>query len=410
MEISEEQLKPLLSKEWLTKVDGGTSTPYLFKFHLSQMDLSCVLLITDTKSVWTELLSSQQFARRWRQCNPTHPEPLSEDDEEAWREHNLELISNIHTVGGISEVSFEIASSKYSDLAIELECDSCKWRWETNSVGYRISAEIISKQLIFPLITANHVAFTSTEPINEMSDIDLEKAVDKAARTARRALDTHVKNTVSKAKFSTVLRRITAMLNFVSDPPSVLSTIPQPDLYAKYTQKKPGSAAPNLNSNSVVNASTSLSHEPPAKLKSARRPSPSPPRQHEISPPRSGHPSKSHSASAAPVSASTGSETEDDDADEPVVVKAPEIEEDAKMASPGLSPVREKARTPSPIPNSVAAAEPSPGADSAGKKGAKKPRIASSDSDSEDNTKARGSRPPARRGAKQPVKRGGKRF
>lgn len=61
------------------------------------------------------------------------------------------------------------------DLAIEMECEDCKWRWETNSVGYRISAEIISKQLVFPLITANHVAFASTEPVNEMSDIDLEK-------------------------------------------------------------------------------------------------------------------------------------------------------------------------------------------------------------------------------------------
>ncbi|KAH6908987.1 hypothetical protein BKA70DRAFT_221573 [Coprinopsis sp. MPI-PUGE-AT-0042] len=407
MELTEDQIKPLLSKEWLTKVDGGTSTPYLFKFHLSRMDLSCVLLITDTKTAWAEALNGQQFSRRWRKSNPTHPDHLDEDEEEAWRETNLELLSNIHTIGGLSDTSFEIVPSKYSDLAIEMECEGRKWRWETNSVGYRISAEIISKQLVFPLITANHVAFASTEPVNEMSDIDLEKAVDKTTRTARRALDTHVKNTVSKAKFSTVLRRITAMLNFAPDLPPVLSSIPQPDLTAKHIHKRAASPAPNLNT--VDDASRSST---PAKVKPGRRPSPPSP-QREPSPPRSGHPSTSLSASAAPASGGTGSETEDDD--EPVLVKKPSVEEDARMASPSppAPPVKTKARTPSPVPSPMAApGEASPGGNSpgAGKKTAKKPRIDSSDSDSEDNSKARGSRPPARRGAKQPVKRGGKRF
>ncbi|KAH6913046.1 hypothetical protein BKA70DRAFT_1261732, partial [Coprinopsis sp. MPI-PUGE-AT-0042] len=188
MELTEDQIKPLLSKEWLIKVDGGN------KFHLSRMDLSCVLLITDTKTVWVEALNGQQFSRR--------------------------ASINIHTIGGLSDTSLKLFPSKYSDLAIEMECEGCKWRWETNSVGYRISAEIISKQLVFPLITANHGCRQDT-------------------RTARRALDTHVKNTVSKAKFSTVPKgRITAMLNFAPDLPPVLSSIPQPDLTAKHIHKR----------------------------------------------------------------------------------------------------------------------------------------------------------------------------
>jgi hypothetical protein len=119
-----------------------------------------------------------------------------DDDEDVWRETSLGLLSDVHTIGGLSDTSFEIVTSKYSvrlpfssttarshcnthpfskDLAIEMECESFKWRWETSSVGHRISAEIISKQLVFPLITASHVAFATTEPVNEMSDIDLEK-------------------------------------------------------------------------------------------------------------------------------------------------------------------------------------------------------------------------------------------
>lgn len=72
--------KHMLGKEWLAKVDNETSTPYLLvssvvfivksshsglirlatsqKFHVSESEPACSLMITDTKSVWFERASN----------------------------------------------------------------------------------------------------------------------------------------------------------------------------------------------------------------------------------------------------------------------------------------------------------------------------------------------------------------
>lgn len=44
------------------------------------------------------------------------------------------------------------------------------------------------------------------------------QAIDKVARTARRTVDTHVKNALSKPRLATTIRRITAVFNFISEP------------------------------------------------------------------------------------------------------------------------------------------------------------------------------------------------
>jgi hypothetical protein len=38
-----------------------------------------------------------------------------------------------------------------------------------------MSAEILSKHLILPLIGVNHLAFSSADPVSELSENDLEK-------------------------------------------------------------------------------------------------------------------------------------------------------------------------------------------------------------------------------------------
>jgi len=43
------------------------------------------------------------------------------------------------------------------------------------------------------------------------------QAIDKLGRTARRAVDNHVKNALSKPKVATAIRRVTAMFNFMPD-------------------------------------------------------------------------------------------------------------------------------------------------------------------------------------------------
>ena len=61
-----------------------------------------------------------------------------------------------------------------------MESDSFKWRWETCFLGHRRSAEIISKHLILPLISLNHLAFSSGDVVAELPDDDVEKVGEAA--------------------------------------------------------------------------------------------------------------------------------------------------------------------------------------------------------------------------------------
>jgi hypothetical protein len=61
------------------------------------------------------------------------------------------------------------------DFAFELECDAFKWRWETCLLSSRMSAEVLSKHLIMPLISITHFAFASADPVSELSESDLEQ-------------------------------------------------------------------------------------------------------------------------------------------------------------------------------------------------------------------------------------------
>ena len=60
-------------------------------------------------------LTSNQLARRWRECHPhkskSNPTPR---EEELWRRDALKCISAVHTIGNFAEVSFEVVESLYS--------------------------------------------------------------------------------------------------------------------------------------------------------------------------------------------------------------------------------------------------------------------------------------------------------
>lgn len=60
-------------------------------------------------------------------------------------------------------------------MALELECNNWKWRWEPAFLGPKVSAEIISKHLIIPLISVNHLAFSSSDVLGDLAPGDLEK-------------------------------------------------------------------------------------------------------------------------------------------------------------------------------------------------------------------------------------------
>ncbi|OBZ72490.1 hypothetical protein A0H81_07816 [Grifola frondosa] len=351
----------------------------------------------------SSVVSSKQLARRWRDYNPKSP-PLyaSGEDEDEWRIGILELLSAAHTLGGIVDLSFEVVDSRYSDFAIELGSDSFKWRWESFALGPKVSADLLSKQLIMPLISVTHLAFSSADAVSELSEANLEKAVDKVGRTARRTIDTHIKNAISKPRIASTLRRMTAMFNFSTDLPAIFSdavapdlTLPSPPVGESRTQPQP----------QYRTASSSKSPDP-AETR---------PTTHSL---KEGAPKKT---------VDVDSVTEEEDSPPPpdsVPNKtnnlqdtntrslSPVIQGTSKRASPASSP--RPMVGPSRTPNEPLAQAPT--SDSSPPRPIKKakhvPVASSSDEDSEEERKRHLAqiKNGARRGTKQPLKRGGRRF
>ncbi|KAF8557427.1 hypothetical protein OG21DRAFT_1482297 [Imleria badia] len=428
----------LVAKEWLVKVDAHTSTPYLIvgaffcpspttldidtvqKFHSSPVDLTCCIMITDTKRTWAEVLSSNQFARRWRECNKRTDSPLlDEEEEEAWRTRSLELLSRAHTLGGVLDLSFEVVESRFGvlfssittdlptdawlckDFAFLLECNAFKWRWETIFVGHKVSADILSKHLIVPLISVNHLAFSSPDAVGDLLPTDLEKvAFPSILHEPHAERSTHVKNALSRPRLATTIRRITAVFNFISDPPKILTEVDAPLLLPprELTPKIPKS---------------------PARLQSPRTFTPEP----NDRPSSSKWDSVAPSRKPSPIkhAADSGSATEpEDDTSIQLPKPAPasgaegaDRQPDIRMRSP--TPSRDSPRPGGARSRSVTKAPPSD-TDSSPVRPIKKskPRAPSSDEDSEEERKKLAAQ--IRRGGtsapglRQPIKRGGKRF
>lgn len=404
-QFSEDHAKLLLDKEWLVKVDNPKSTPYLLKFYSAPDNLSCILLVTDTKSVWSEVLSSKDLARRWRINNPITAAPPYDvlKDEQSWRTSCHELLSQAHTLGGIAELSFEVVDSNYSDLAFDLECEAFKWRWETNFVGHKLSAEIISKHLVMPLISVNHLAFASADPVCELPEADLEKAVDKMARTARRTVDTHVRHAISKPRLATTLRRMTAMFNFIPELPSILSTAAKPALRAVVN---PPTSQPKIRP--VPPLLVDKGFTTPEIVQSPVRDLPKADTRAPSSSPKPGASSK------RPVAADSATESDSDveppqttDKGKERALDAPHTSSSQGMKSPSAS---NQPSTNVPVSDD----DSSPHRPT---KKAKPPAPSSSDEDSEAERRRRIAQlkkgtvgTSNRQGARQPIKRGGKRF
>ena len=60
------------------------------------------------------------------------------------------------------------------DFAFELRLEDFVFRWETNIAGHSLSAQVISTQLIMPLMSIAHLAFSSPNSVGEMSESGLE--------------------------------------------------------------------------------------------------------------------------------------------------------------------------------------------------------------------------------------------
>ncbi|KAH0585429.1 hypothetical protein H2248_008670 [Termitomyces sp. 'cryptogamus'] len=348
------------------------------------------------KSVWAEVLTSAQFARRWRICNGALSSLYTEDSKEeyAWRTETLQLLSRAHTLGAAEEASFKIVQTIYADMAFELAYETFKWKWETCFVGHKTSADIISKHLLFPLISLNHLAFSSPQGIVDLSDADAEKAVDKVGRTARRSVDTHVKNAISKPRTASALRRMTALLNFNSDLPRVVSTAEKPDLeIAQLELKYP---EPLIYSRPITVAS--LVEDMTQTLKPSHV--------------------EAGSSLKPPVPDDDNSATEESDGDDDAInEKLPILSQLPPILTQPVSRITSAPRSPIP----TAPSKDESDSDSSPAIPVKNPKRSapelSSDDDSEGERKRRVAQLKGgsgsgggKRGTRQPIKRGGKRF
>ncbi|KAL0567395.1 hypothetical protein V5O48_014599 [Marasmius crinis-equi] len=341
-------------------------------------------------------------------------------------------------MGGMTEFSFEVVESRYSDFAFELECKGFKWRWETCFVGRKLGSEIISQHLVLPLISVNHLAFSSNDPVGEITESELEKAIDKVGRTARRTIDTHIKNAISKPRLGSTLRRMTALVNSVADLQEYLAPVitaaGTPDL------EPPSLPAPSASRKQAKARAPSPKRSPspapaPDPVKSQRRPTPSPPPQRPKSPNVPARPKqparldrwtpspeplqhpKSPKAASPKVSAQQPEADSATESDNDEVLPAAK-----KGKTPEARPVEEPESLPPVPPEQSSQAsrarksstEPESSPPRPTKK--KKPVVANSSDDSEEEVSNR--RPPAKtatgaavkRGTRQPIKRGGKRF
>ncbi|KAI0661490.1 hypothetical protein C8Q70DRAFT_965048 [Cubamyces menziesii] len=398
--LSEDHANLLHAKEWLVKVDNDTSTPYLLKFYASTVDLKCFVVITETRSVWGEILSGHQVARRWRDCNASANQgQAAPEEEDMWKEKCIEFLAALHSLGGAADLTFELVKSNYSDLAFELRNDTFRWRWETFAVGPKLSADILSKQLIMPLISVTHLSFSSADSVGKLSAADLEKSADRIGRIARRTVGTHVKNTLSKPVVATTLRRMDAVFNFVPDPPRIVAETQAPDL-------RPPS--------------------PPA----APRAAPEPPLRRVASPSAlreflAGEEDKVKTTvpRTAPKPAQDDDSVTEEEPDEeeypPPLGKGKGVSHDqqstkGKSSSPAPSVPSKRATSdePEPPPSRKSPSSPSKSSSPLPPPKKTKKAVSSSDDDSEGERKRYTAqvKSTARRGVKQPIKRGGRRF
>lgn len=357
------------------------------KFACSSVGLTACILVTDTKTALAEVLTSNQFARRWRMCNKLSISPLPDpDEEESWRDRHLTLLSRAHSLGGFQELTLDAGKPTLGDLALELECNNWKWRWEPTFLGPKVSAEILSKHLIMPLISVNHLAFSSSDVLGDLAPGDLEKATDKVGRTARRTVDTHIKNALSKPRVATTLRRMTAMFNFLPELPEIITDAGTPDLRVPTAEIR----SPKITAQDSEHKPNDYDMEPsqePTPPKIPQQEDSATESEDEGAAPKqrtllaSPTPSHHHRVSGQPPSASL-----------------------SKDASPAL-PGRSRSRTEVPASESDSSLRPN--------KKLKHPE-SSDNGDSEEERKKRAaaikSGAAAKRGTRQPLKRGGKRF
>ncbi|KAF8608308.1 hypothetical protein BDV93DRAFT_552147 [Ceratobasidium sp. AG-I] len=233
MEISDAQIKRLRCAPWLARVDSESKTAYLFKFCAVPEDMTCWILVTDTRRVWAEgssaaiVLATQQHSQYLpvlqgrhisRRASQVLDEPehvyRTEKQEQRFRRSQLDLVNAAHDLSKIDDMEIEVQSAgqPYADLCMKITTPTLTWRWDAFALRPSRGAEILSEHLFLPMISLTSVAFGVPEAPKEMPGSDLEKYLDKTGKTARITPHTHVRALFNKPYVACGLARITQIL------------------------------------------------------------------------------------------------------------------------------------------------------------------------------------------------------
>ncbi|KAG8845121.1 hypothetical protein FRB96_002723 [Tulasnella sp. 330] len=223
------------------------------------------------------------MARRARQCNVSdaaYVHTLANSEQEfEWRKGQIVQLTNLHSPYNMSDIEFSIATSQNADLEVTLATNEFIWRWDVMSLPHRFASQVLSAQLIMPLLSFTALAASVDEPIRDMTVYSLTRAADSQAKTAKRSLGRQMAGCMTKPMVLTTLQRITQVIEGNMNPVSV--AINEED----YPSLLPVPPLPRVSSPSSSTGKRRRSLSPPSRPhdhipSSASRPKPSQRREH----------------------------------------------------------------------------------------------------------------------------------
>ncbi|KAF8595880.1 hypothetical protein BDV93DRAFT_85617 [Ceratobasidium sp. AG-I] len=273
-EFTQALANKLVGVPWSIKVTSGPNpsdleTCFFFKYLYDPIDNVSCFMITDTISVWAEVLDTKHTSHRARHAHTTHGKskrgfalPYHEEDEEAeWRRGVVQTLGDVHAQAVDGVVDVEVRSSEVSDLSIYMS-DTGRdfhWRWDVMSAR-GLSGSILSKQLFMPLVTLAAVTSSLGQSTDDTSEETLITVAERKASTAKVMPAHHLRGFFSRSAIQTTLRCIAQVdaapslssygtSNKLASTPSVSMSDPPSDHSPRVVE--PRSPLPTIWSNQV---------------------------------------------------------------------------------------------------------------------------------------------------------------
>jgi len=206
MEFLDDHEDALIHSAWHAIANEETSTPYLFKFCCNEDNASCCFLMTDTKSVWVEVMGWNRIGRR-----ALHLEIVDDFAGPADLDETLQHLVKLHSFASAESLTPGFLPMFLGDLRITLSNDDFSWEWHLEALPRAHAADLLSKQLIMPMLNwSGYVMDSYMDAISTEHEIrQLERDLDASGRTAKRHPDKMVQSVMRQSLFTTALRRLT---------------------------------------------------------------------------------------------------------------------------------------------------------------------------------------------------------